>query len=138
MRDSADAVIVGAGVIGSALALELSEQGYRTLNIDKPGSRIRPEQQLVCDCPGALLNPRGRRARLGQLRLLGALGRLPRRPRRARICRFVQCGTVLLKGASNGGGEAHTTHWQKVRSHYGAQGIPFEEWTSDSSQQMRA
>lgn len=30
-----DAIIIGAGVIGSALAFELGKRGYRTLNIDK-------------------------------------------------------------------------------------------------------
>jgi sarcosine oxidase subunit beta len=30
-----DAVIVGAGVIGASVALELSKKGYRTLNIDR-------------------------------------------------------------------------------------------------------
>ncbi|MGH9067340.1 MAG: NAD(P)/FAD-dependent oxidoreductase [Acidimicrobiales bacterium] len=35
MTRSADAVIIGAGVIGSALAFELAKLGYRTLNVDK-------------------------------------------------------------------------------------------------------
>ena len=30
-----DAVIIGAGVIGAALALELSKAGFKTLNVDK-------------------------------------------------------------------------------------------------------
>ena len=30
-----DTVIVGAGVIGAAIALELTRKGYKTLNIDK-------------------------------------------------------------------------------------------------------
>ena len=32
---AADVVIIGAGVIGAALALELAMKGYRTINIDK-------------------------------------------------------------------------------------------------------
>jgi len=35
MKQSYDAVIVGAGVIGCCLAFELSKLGYRTLNVDK-------------------------------------------------------------------------------------------------------
>jgi sarcosine oxidase, subunit beta len=35
MTRSADAIIIGAGVIGAAVALELSRRGYRTLNVDK-------------------------------------------------------------------------------------------------------
>ncbi|MEE9415113.1 MAG: FAD-dependent oxidoreductase [Acidimicrobiales bacterium] len=33
--DAYDAIIIGAGVIGGAIALELAGRGYRTLNIDK-------------------------------------------------------------------------------------------------------
>ena len=33
--DSADVIIIGAGVIGCALALELSRRGQRTINVDK-------------------------------------------------------------------------------------------------------
>ncbi|MBS1254707.1 MAG: D-amino acid dehydrogenase [Deltaproteobacteria bacterium] len=35
MNRTADAIIVGAGVIGSAVAFELAKLGYKTLNIDK-------------------------------------------------------------------------------------------------------
>ena len=33
--DRYDAVIIGAGVIGCAIALALSRKGYRTLNVDR-------------------------------------------------------------------------------------------------------
>ena len=35
MNRTADAIIVGAGVIGTAVAFELAKRGYKTLNIDK-------------------------------------------------------------------------------------------------------
>ena len=35
MNRTADAIIVGAGVIGSSVAFELAKRGYKTLNIDK-------------------------------------------------------------------------------------------------------
>ena len=35
MTKKADAIIVGAGVIGSSVAFELAKRGYKTLNIDK-------------------------------------------------------------------------------------------------------
>ncbi|MDP7582609.1 MAG: FAD-dependent oxidoreductase [SAR324 cluster bacterium] len=35
MNKKADAIIIGAGVIGSAIAFELAKRGYKTLNIDK-------------------------------------------------------------------------------------------------------
>ena len=30
-----DAIIIGAGVIGSAISFELSKKGYKTVNIDR-------------------------------------------------------------------------------------------------------
>ena len=30
-----DAIIVGAGIVGAAVAFELAKKGYRTLNVDK-------------------------------------------------------------------------------------------------------
>ena len=35
MNRTADAIIVGAGVIGYSVAFELAKRGYKTLNIDK-------------------------------------------------------------------------------------------------------
>ncbi len=38
MRQSYDAAIIGAGIIGASIAFELSKKGYRTLNVDKLGA----------------------------------------------------------------------------------------------------
>ena len=35
MSERADAIIIGAGIIGAAIAFELSKKGYRTLSIDR-------------------------------------------------------------------------------------------------------
>ena len=35
MRETADAVVIGAGVIGTAIALELNRSGYRTVSVDR-------------------------------------------------------------------------------------------------------
>jgi sarcosine oxidase subunit beta len=35
MNDRYDALIIGAGVIGAAIAFEMAKKGYRTLNVDK-------------------------------------------------------------------------------------------------------
>src|SRR4051794_2239029 len=43
MAKRADAIIIGAGVIGAAVAFELGKRGYQTLNIDKlPASGYGP------------------------------------------------------------------------------------------------
>tara|TARA_B100000315_G_scaffold22006_3_gene19208 strand:- start:493 stop:675 length:183 start_codon:yes stop_codon:yes gene_type:complete len=46
MRYSKSAVIIGAGVIGCAIALQMSRKGYRTINIDK-----NPEVGYGCVVP---------------------------------------------------------------------------------------
>ena len=35
METKFDAIIIGAGVIGSAIGFELSKKGYKTLNLDR-------------------------------------------------------------------------------------------------------
>ena len=35
MNKQYDAIIVGAGIIGAAIAFELAKKGYKTLNVDK-------------------------------------------------------------------------------------------------------
>ena len=35
MSRSADIIIIGAGIIGTATAFELAKKGYKTLNVDK-------------------------------------------------------------------------------------------------------
>ncbi|MBW2178667.1 MAG: FAD-binding oxidoreductase, partial [Deltaproteobacteria bacterium] len=35
MTQSYDAVIIGAGISGAAIAFELSKRGYRTINVDR-------------------------------------------------------------------------------------------------------
>ena len=43
-----DAIIVGAGVIGSAIAFELAKKGWRTLNVDKlPAAGYGSTQHLT-------------------------------------------------------------------------------------------
>ena len=83
MARQADAIIIGAGVIGAATAFELGKRGYKTLNIDKlPERGLRADEQLVRDRARALLLARGRRHGLRGLLLLAGLGALPRRRRR--------------------------------------------------------
>ena len=40
-----DAIIIGAGVIGSAISFELSKKGYKTVNIDRNALLDMAQQQ---------------------------------------------------------------------------------------------
>ena len=35
-----DAIIIGAGIIGNAIAFELSKKGYKTLSVDSKGDSL--------------------------------------------------------------------------------------------------
>jgi len=121
-----DAVIIGAGVIGAAIAFELSKKGYRTLNVDKlPAAGYGPTSNS-CSIVRAHYSSRDGVAMAhegfyywqGWERYLEASDE-------AGLARYVQCGTVLLK-TPNGG------HHEKVIPHYKSLGVAFEEWDLDT------
>ena len=65
MAETYDMIIIGAGIIGSATAYELSKRGYATLNIDMlPAAGLRLHIELLRHYPGALLDTRRHRAGL--------------------------------------------------------------------------
>ena len=62
MARQADAIIIGAGVIGAATAFELCKRGYKTLNIDRLPhlfDRVHEHRDLLC----AIRNGEAERAR---------------------------------------------------------------------------
>src|ERR1700730_16926814 len=124
MRGDLDVVIIGAGVIGAALAFELSKLGYRTLNIDKlPASGYGPTSNS-CAIVRAHYSSREGVAMAYEgffywrdwERYLGVVDD-------AGTARYMNSGTILLKSA--------TGHHEKVLHHYREQGVEFEEWDND-------
>ena len=47
MNETYDAIIIGAGVIGSAINFELSKKGWKTLNIDKNPESPNDDYNIV-------------------------------------------------------------------------------------------
>lgn len=120
-RRSFDAVIVGAGVIGAAVAFELSKRGYRTLNIDKlPAAGYGPTSNS-CSIVRAHYSSREGVAMAYEgffywqnwNDYLGVTDD-------AGSAKYMQCGTILIKSA--------TGHHEKVLRQYHDLGIEFEEW----------
>ncbi len=118
---SADALIIGAGVIGAAIAVELAQRGYRTLNVDKlPASGYGPTSNS-CSIVRAHYSSREGVAMAYEGfsywqnwdEYLGVTDE-------AGTARYVQCGTILIKSA--------TGHHEKVLRHYRELGVEFEEW----------
>jgi sarcosine oxidase, subunit beta len=123
-RSEFDAIIIGAGVIGAAVAYELSRLGYRTLNIDKlPAAGFGPTSNS-CSIVRAHYSSREGVAMAYEgffywqdwgpyLGVNDDFG----------TAKYVQSGTVLLKSA--------TGHHEKVLVHYRDLGVEYEEWSND-------
>jgi sarcosine oxidase subunit beta len=121
MAKQADAIIIGAGVIGAATAFELAGRGYKTLNIDKlPASGYGPTSNS-CAIVRAHYSSREGVAMAYEgfsywqdwenyLDSVDDQGQ----------SKYMQCGTVLLKSS--------TGHDKKVLDHYRELGVEFEEW----------
>jgi len=124
MSKQADAVIIGAGVIGAAIAYELGKRGYKTLNIDKlPASGYGPTSNSCAivrahysSWDGVAMAYEGFFYWQDWERYLGVVDD-------AGQAKYMQSGTILLKSA--------TGHHEKVLTHYRDLGVEFEEWTND-------
>ena len=121
--ERADAVIIGAGIIGGAIALELSKRGYRTVNVDRlPAAGYGPTGSS-CAIVRAHYSSRQGVAMAYECfsywqdweRYIGVEDELG-------LARFIQCGTVVLN-SSNG-------HHHRFLPHYRALGVEHEEWST--------
>src|SRR5215475_10571006 len=121
MTKQADAIIIGAGVIGASIAYELAKRGYKTLNIDKLPSAGYGPTSNSCSIVRAHYSSRDGVAMAYEgffywkdwenyLGIVDDQG----------TARYMNCGTVLLKSA--------TGHDEKVLQHYRDLGVEHEEW----------
>src|SRR3954453_4980073 len=124
MSRKADAVIIGAGVIGANIAYELARKGYKTLNIDKlPASGYGPTSASCAivrahysSWDGVAMAYEGFFYWKDWKDYLGVEDE-------SGLARYMNCGTLLLESA--------TGHHDKVLKHYRDVGVEYEEWTTD-------
>lgn len=120
-----DVIVIGAGVIGSAIALALSRRGYRTLNIDKNpaagfGSTsnscavVRFSYSTADTINLAFEGYHYWKHWASFLDLDGAID----------YARYIQCGHLIIKTAAD--------DRRDMLNHYRSIGIPFEEWSRES------
>lgn len=120
-----DAIIIGAGVIGSAIALEMSRRGHRTLNIDKvhaagagsTGNSCAIVRFSYSTAPGVTLSWEGAQYWTDWANYIGADDELG-------LIEFHQCGQLLL--ASKEG-----SHVERVVSLWDELDIPYDRWDLD-------
>lgn len=121
--DGVDAIVVGAGVIGAAVAFELAKRGYATLNIDRlPAAGYGSTSSSCADVrahystlQGVAIAYEGFAYWRNWEQYLGVSDD-------AGSARYVEAGTVLLKSASG--------RHEAVLEHYRALGVEFEEWSA--------
>lgn len=123
MSENYDAIIIGAGVIGSAVGLELARKGWKTLNIDKlpaagygstSGSCaiIRTHYSTV---DGTALAYEGYYYWKNWASYLGL-------PEGADLARFHETGCMVMKAEANG-------NMARCMEMSRECGVPYEEWS---------
>jgi sarcosine oxidase subunit beta len=125
MGQPVDVIIIGAGVIGAATAVELSRAGYRTLNIDShPSAGYGPTSNscaIVRVHYSSLESVKMAHEALSYWRTWPAYLQAEDA---GEVARLIECGTVLLKGGSK--------HHEKVLAHYRSLGVEFEDWDTET------
>jgi glycine/D-amino acid oxidase-like deaminating enzyme len=116
-----DAVIVGAGVIGAAIAFELSKRGYRTLNVDRlPAAGYGPTSNSCSIVRAHYSSREGVAMAYEGFFYWQNWDEYLETTDESGSARYVQCGTILLESA--------TGHHEKVLRHYRDLGVEYEEW----------
>ena len=117
-----DAIVIGAGIIGCAVAFELAKKGYQVVTIDKNdevgfGSTAN-SCAIVRTCystyQGIALAYEGLHYWVDWANYLGFEDERG-------LAQFVRCGMSQIKAPDG--------HWEKVKPLYDAIGIKYEEWS---------
>ena len=122
-----DAVVIGAGVIGSSITYELGRRGFHTLTVDRHGGAGFGSTSFssaivrftYSTYPGVAMSYEG-------LRYWENWGEHLKADRGTELAKFSQCGMVTLK--TTGG------HHLKVLPHFDSIGIPYEDWDEENFQ----
>jgi sarcosine oxidase subunit beta len=120
-----DVVIIGAGIIGCALAFELAKRGYKTLNLDTlPAAGYGSTSDSCAIVRAHYSTLQGVTMAYEAFQYWhdweAYLGVGDERG----LAQFVNTGTVALK--------AEGLNWKKVLGHYEAVGVEYEEWDAST------
>jgi sarcosine oxidase subunit beta len=125
LSTSPDVVIIGAGVIGAAVALELSRKGYRTLNVDRNPAAGHGSTSSSSACVRAHYSSRdGVTMAYEGFSYWQRWADYLEAPADEELATYVNGGTVLLK--SNNG------QYQRSLAHYDAIGVTYEDWDAQA------
>lgn len=120
----AEAVIIGAGVIGAAIAFELAKRGYRTLSIDKlPAAGYGPTSNSCSIVRAHYSSWDGVAMAYEGFSYWDDWPNYLETDDDAGTAKYLKCGTLLLKSEHG--------HHEKVLPHYDTIGISYEEWSQE-------
>ncbi len=125
MKQTADAIIIGTGVIGAAIAFELSRLGYRTLSLDRNTQAGHGSTAGSCACirmhystfDGTALAWEGYHYWRDWAEYLNAKSD-------SQLSRFVETGCLVMKTKQNGYLEKHVQYSTALN-------CPFEQWSAE-------
>jgi sarcosine oxidase, subunit beta len=121
MNQDFDAVIIGAGVIGAAIAHELAQLGYATVNVDAlPAAGYGPTSNSCSIVRAHYSSHEGVAMAYEGFSYWQDWDRYIGVTDDSGLARYHQTGTILLKSG--------TGHHEKVLEHYRQLGVPYEEW----------
>ena len=120
---SADVVIIGAGVIGCAIGVELARKGYRVIQVDKNLAAGTGSTSNSCAIVRATYSTYTGVALAYECfhywrDWANYVGAHDERG----LAQFINCGSVVLKTKGH--------KWEQILEHYRAIGVPHEEWTA--------
>ena len=122
MNKKADAIVIGAGIIGACTAYELARKGYKTLSIDKVASAGDGSTANSCAIVRAHYSTRDGVAMAyeGFKYWQDWENYLENVKDEKGFAKFMNTGSILIKSQGH--------DWRKVIKHYKDVGVPCEEW----------
>ena len=125
MNKKYDAIIIGAGVIGSPIAYELAQMGYKTLNVDKLPDAGEGSTAGSCAIVRAHYSTEDGVAMAyeGFKYWKDWENYLDHVDDEKGLAKFMNTGSILIKS------EGHD--WRKVKKHYDSVGVAYEELDND-------
>ena len=119
-----DAIIIGAGVIGAAVAFELTRRGWRTLSIDKgPAAGFGSTSSSGSIIRFSYSTPVGVMMAWEGMHYWKDWENYLEAPDESGLIEFIQCGMASLAVGDDGHAATIKPLWDQI-------GVPYEEWTT--------